>query len=153
MPPRWPRRSRSPRRGAGGRRAHRPRQCAALARSSSGFFGELRELLGLLLGGERVDDLVELTFHDAVDLVEREVDAVVGDPALREVIGANPLGAVARADEGLARRGGLGLLLALLLVADLGLQHAQRLLAVLMLRAGILALDHDAGRQMGDADR
>ena len=48
------------------------------------LFGELGELLGLVLGGERRDQLVELAVHDPVDLVEREVDAVVGDAALRE---------------------------------------------------------------------
>src|SRR5437764_1172652 len=83
---------------------------AALARPSSRFFGELGELLGLLLGGERVDEVVELAVHDAVDLVQGEIDAVVGDAALREVVGADALGAVARADQRLAGRGGLRLL-------------------------------------------
>src|ERR1043165_3869253 len=78
---------------------------------------------------------------------------MVGDPALREVVGADALRAVARPDEALSRGGGLRLLLALLLVADARREHAQRLLAVLVLRARILALHHDARRQVRDADR
>src|SRR5687768_2636223 len=42
---------------------------------SRSFFGERGELLGLVLVRQRFDDLVELAVHDAIDLVEREVDA------------------------------------------------------------------------------
>src|SRR5919201_3261408 len=134
-------------------RAARGRSSAALRRASSRFFGELRELLGLVFGAERGDKLVELAVHDAIDLVEREVDAVVGDAALRKVVRADALGAIARADERFSRRGGLCLLLAQLLVANACREHPQRLLAVFVLRARILAFDHDVGRQMRDANR
>src|SRR4051812_31247998 len=119
---------------------------------SSGFFGELGELLGLVLARERVDQLVELAVHDAVDLVKGEVDAVVGDAALRKVVGADARGAVARADERFARRGGLRLLLRELLVADARGEHRERFLAVLVLRARVLAFDDDPGRQVRYAD-
>ena len=62
----------------------------------------------LVLGGQRVDDLVEVALHDPVDIVEREVDAVVGDPALREIVGADALAAVAGADLALAVGGAGG---------------------------------------------
>src|SRR5207248_3049764 len=91
--------------------------------------------------GEPAPEEVELADHDAVDLVERQVDAMVGDAALWKVVRADALGAVTRADEALSRRGGFRLLLALALVTDARRQHAERLLAVLMLRARILALD------------
>ncbi len=42
---------------------------------------------------------IQLAFENAVELVEGEVDAVVGDAALGEVVGADALGAVAAADE------------------------------------------------------
>ena len=45
----------------------------------------------LLVGDERVDDLVELAGQHLVELVEREADAVVGDPVLLEVVGADLL--------------------------------------------------------------
>jgi len=99
------------------------------------LFGELRELLGLKLGGERIDDFIEFALHDAIELVQREVDAVVGQSALRKIVGPDAFGAVARSDETLARRGGLGLLLAQLLVADARCEHAERLFAVFVLRA------------------
>src|SRR3954447_6049966 len=85
---------------------------------SSGFFCELRQLLGQVLGCKRIEQLVELAVHDALDLVERQVDAVVGDAALRKVVGADPLRTVAGADQRLAGGGGLRLLLGELLVAD-----------------------------------
>ena len=56
-------------------------------------------------------------------------------------------------DQTLARRGGLRLLLAQLTIADSRSEHAERLLAVLVLRARVLALDHDVGWQMRYADR
>src|SRR5689334_20735364 len=72
-------------------------------RTASSFPGDRRELLGLELLRERIDDLVQIAVHDRVDPVEREVDAVVGDAALREIVGADALAAVARADQALAR--------------------------------------------------
>src|SRR5262245_65323873 len=91
-----PAKSRSLRKATGG---HRRRRCSGLAGPSSRFFGERRELLHLVLGGKCADQIVELAVHDALDLVEREVDAVVGHPALGEVVGADALRAVAGADQ------------------------------------------------------
>ena len=49
-----------------------------------------------MLGDERIDDLIQrLADDDLVELVERQVDAMVADPPLREIIGTDPLGAVA----------------------------------------------------------
>src|SRR5262245_40498871 len=124
------RRIRSQRPAAGALRGNRCRSPAKPRRRSRSFFGERRELLGEQRGGEGVEQLVELAVHDALDLVQREVDAVVGDAALREVVGADALRAVAGADQRLARRGGLRLLLAHLLVADARGEDAERLLAI-----------------------
>src|SRR5438270_3223872 len=111
------------------------------------------ELLGAVGGGEPVDHLVErLAGHDLVDLVEGQVDAVVGHPALREVIGADVLRAVARADLALAVGGARrGECLAPHLIEP-GAQHLQRAGLVLMLRFLVLLDHHEAGRQMGDPD-
>src|SRR5262249_53432266 len=149
--PASPARNRRPRTGESAPRAGRCPRRQSPPPPSRSFFGELRELLGLVLGSERVDDVVELAVHDAVDLVERQVDAVVGDAALREVVGADALRAVARADQGLARRGGLRRELLLLLVLDARRKHRKRALAVLVLGARVLALDDDPGRQVRDA--
>ena len=84
-------------------------------------------------------------------VVDREVDAVVGDPALREVVGADLGAAVAGRDLRLALRRVLRLLLLQLGVVEARAQHLHRLRAVLDLRALVLAGDDEAGRQVGDA--
>ena len=63
----------------------------------------LRE--GALVGGDQgIDHIVELlAAEDPLELVQGQVDAMVGHPALRKVISANALGAVARAHLKLAR--------------------------------------------------
>src|SRR5258708_1456872 len=107
---------------------------AALSVSiSSRSLGEARELVGLVLGRKRGRELGEVAVHDLLDLVEREVDPMVGDAALRKIIGADAIGAVARADEVLASRGLLVGLLLDLLRLDTRREHAPRLLAVLVL--------------------
>src|SRR5579871_2628867 len=56
-------------------------------------FDLMRQLLGLVLLVERRDELVQVAVHHVVELVEREVDAMVGDAALRKIVGADALGA------------------------------------------------------------
>ncbi len=56
---------------------------------------------------QRVDDFVELALHDAVQLVKREIDPMIGQPPLGEIIGADALTAIAAADHQFARRGDL----------------------------------------------
>src|SRR6266852_2368562 len=120
---------------------------------ASALFGERGELLGLVLCEQRLRQLGKIAVHDVVDLVEGETDAVVGDPSLREIISADALGTVARADQGFARGGFLRLLLAPLLVLDARGKHRERLFLVLVLRAGVLALHHDSGWKMRDSHR
>ena len=51
-----------------------------------------RQLRRLVIGDQRLDQLVQRFAGDhLVELVERQVDAVVGDPALREIVGADAL--------------------------------------------------------------
>src|SRR5207245_1756360 len=42
--------------------------------------------------------LVEIAVHDLVELVQGKIDPVIGDPVLREVVGANLGGPIAGAD-------------------------------------------------------
>src|SRR3972149_2340662 len=72
--------------------------------SGRGFLAQRGELLGLVLGGKRAGQLGKVAIHDVLDLVQREVDAVIGHASLREIVGADALGAVAAADQALARR-------------------------------------------------
>ena len=64
-----------------------------------------------MFADERTDQAVEISRHDVVELVEREVDAVIGHAPLREIVGADAFGAVTAADQRTARFGFLGLLL------------------------------------------
>ena len=82
-----------------------------------GFARGINSLLGreqrrLILGDQRIDDLAErLAFQDLRQLVERKIDAVVRHAALRIIIGADALGAVAGADLAAALGGARGVLL------------------------------------------
>jgi hypothetical protein len=102
---------------------------------------------------QRRGHVVEIAVEDGLQLVQRQVDAVVGEPALREVVGPDPVAAVAAADQALARRGFLRGAFVAVLVAQPRRQHRHRLGLVAVLRAVVLALGDDAGRQVGDADR
>ena len=71
--------------------------------SSTGMALHGRELARLMIGDERVDQLVERrALEHRVELVQRQVDAMIGDAPLRKVVGADALRAVARADLALA---------------------------------------------------
>ena len=78
---------------------------------------------------------------------------MIGDPSLREVVSANPLGAVAAADLAFAGRSLGGVALFGLRREQSRRQQGERPRAVLVLRALVLALDDDAARQVRDADR
>src|SRR5258705_143406 len=120
------------------------RSMVAVASSSAAFtvcigssarLCEAGELLGLVLGGERAGQVGKVAVHDRVDLVQREVDAVVGHASLREVVGADAVGAIAAADEALPLGRFLRGSLARLLVLDARGEDAPRLLLVLVLAA------------------
>src|ERR1039458_3432068 len=149
-------RSRSMRASSGGR-ALCAMSCARLIMSGSrrdsgrGFLAQRGELLRLVLGDQRPGQFCQVAVHDVLDLVQRQVDAVVGDTPLREVVGANALGTVAAAYQALARRRLFRRLFPQLLVLDARRQHRQSLRLVIVLRAPILALHHDAGGQMRHA--
>src|SRR5262249_38452904 len=71
----------------------------------------LLELLGLGMGDERVDDLLQASVQDLLQAVQGEPDAVVGHARLLEVVGPDLLAAVPGPDLALALGGDLALLL------------------------------------------
>jgi hypothetical protein len=72
-----------------------------------------------MLGDEGIDHLVQrFAGHDLVELVESQVDPVVGEPPLRKVIGADSFGAIAGTDLGTPVRGALGVAFLALRVVD-----------------------------------
>src|ERR1700694_4198424 len=107
-----------------------------------------------MLRRQRIDQFTQRFARDHLrKLVEGEVDAVIGDAALREIIGADALGTVAGADLLATIRRARRVDALAFGVVDAGAQDVHRRRAVLMLRAAVLHADHDAGRNVGDADR
>ena len=105
------------------------------------------------MGGERVDDRLELAEHDFAELVDSEADAVVGEPILGEVVSADLFAAISGAHLLFAFFGeGLVLLFHLDFV-ETGAEHAHCFLAVLDLRLLVLAAYDGSSRQVRDADR
>ena len=63
---------------------------------------------------EGVDDLLDLTLHETVQIVEGEFDPVIGHPVLGVIVGADLFRTITAADLALALRGVLLRLFALL---------------------------------------
>ena len=55
-----------------------------------------------MFGNQGVGDFFQIAVHHKIELVQGEVDTVVGHATLRVVVGADALAAVAAADEGFA---------------------------------------------------
>src|SRR5690349_15198764 len=102
---------------------------------------------------EGVDQLIEVAIDDVAQVVDREIDAVVGDPALRKVVGSNLGRSVAVAHHGSSIARARGLLLRDHPVEQSGSKHFHRLELVLKLRLLILLAHHDAGGKVGDPHR
>ena len=60
---------------------------------------------------KRADHLAQIAFHHPVEIVEGQADAVIGDPVLRKVVGADFFLASARTDLALASARSISLLL------------------------------------------
>jgi hypothetical protein len=58
----------------------------------------------LILRRQRIDKLVELPLHDAIDLIKCKIDPMVRNPPLREIIRPDALAAITCADLRLAVR-------------------------------------------------
>src|SRR5258705_9121502 len=78
---------------------------------------------------------------------------MIGDAALRKIIGADAFRAITRPDLLAPIRRARRVDALAFGVVDAGAQDVHRRGAVLMLRAAVLHVDDDAGRDVGDADR
>src|SRR5207253_6723267 len=123
----------------------RPATTTSRADRGARSFRLFEEPPGLVLLCQRLDEQVEIAVEHALQLMQREVDAVVGHPGLRIVVRADLLAAVAAAHHGAPGLLELRLSLRLFLVVEAGAQHAHRLGAVLDLRLLVLARDHEPG--------
>ncbi len=78
---------------------------------------------------------------------------MVGDAALGKVVGTDTLGAIAGADQQLARLGDFLVRRGVLAVLQLGGEPGHGLRTVLVLRTLLLTLDHHASGQVRDTNR
>src|ERR1700730_4143637 len=138
-------------------RRHVPPASAAAAALSpvrgsamaSGSTGLRAQRLGLLARGECVDKRIDCAVEHLVELMQRQVDAMVGDAGLGKVVGADALGAIAGTDHRAARRRDLGFLLGLGLLEQARAQNLEGPRLVLVLRFFVATDDHHAGWDVG----
>src|SRR5687767_5529260 len=91
---------------------------------SARSFDNPRQLFGLIFLLQRLDQAFQVAVDHVRELVQRQVDAMVGHAALRKVIGADAFGTIARTDLQFARAGLR--LVALFLLGRLELRLQQR---------------------------
>ncbi len=119
------------------------------------FWGERLDLVHLaaeliaVVFDHRIGDGGDVPRHDRIEFVEGEVDAVVGESVLGEVVGADPLAAVAGADQPLACFGPFAHFLFPFLFINAGFEDAECFGEVFVLALFVLALDDDAGFEVG----
>ena len=135
------------------RRVARGRDVAEGAASHASTWRDLLQLLGVVERRDLIEQLGHVAFEHGVQLVGREVDAVVGDAALREVVGADLLGPLAGAHLAAPLLGDGVLLLLHLHLVETRAQHLHRLRAVLDLRLLVLLRHDDAGRNVREPHR
>ncbi len=93
---------------------------------------------------QRRGDWPQIAGNNAVQFIECQADAMVGNAILAEIVGANAFAAIARAGESLARIGPfLGFFLSFVVV-QAAFQNANRFVEVLVLALFVLALHNDA---------
>ena len=92
------------------------------------------ELFFLFMAIEFIDHIIEISLHDLFEAIKSQIDAMIGQSALREIVSANFGGAVAGRDHGTPLSGDLGPLLFHMHVIESRPQHFQGLGLVLVLR-------------------
>ena len=96
------------------------------------------QFLCLVIGNQRINNRLQSALHDQVQLVQRQPDAVIGKPVLREVIRANFFLAIAGLDLPTPFRHDRRLLLLLLQFVKTRAQNTHCFRAILDLRFFVL---------------
>ena len=92
---------------------------------------------------QSIDQIVQIPVVNVVDAVARIVNAVVGNAALRIIVGANPFGAVAGADLRFLFLAQFIFLLLQLHIVKFRLQNLKSFVFIFQLALFILATDDD----------
>lgn len=101
------------------------------------------QLLCVLGYGQGINHVLNITCQETVEIVSGVTDTVVGNTALREVVGTDLRTAVAGRNEALAAAGDIVNILLVLTVVDECIEAAQGTLLVLWLVTGFGTLDED----------
>lgn len=109
--------------------------------------------MGLFALDQRVNHVLDFAIHKRGRVVGVLADAVVGDSALREVVGSDLLASVAATDLPLSDARSFGVQPILLGLKQLGAENFHRLEAVLLLATLVLARDDDAAWFVNNANR
>src|SRR5882724_13407175 len=102
------------------------------------FFALRLHLFRLIVLRQRFDDRIETAVHHLVELVQRQPDAMVGQPVLRKIVGADLFTSVAGPHHAPPLRAQRGLLLLQFHLVKPRAQHALRFRPVLDLRLLVL---------------
>ena len=102
------------------------------------------------MGDESVHERAELAVHRFGELMQSEIDAMVGDAILREIVRADLFGAIARLDLAAAFGSEELVLLLLLHFVKPGAENAHGLGAILDLRFFVLLRYDKAARNVRD---
>src|SRR3990172_4645511 len=117
-------------------------------RAGSVAVGDVRQPLGLVGRDEGVDEAIQLAVHHPGQARQVEMDAMVGHPVLRKVVGPDLVGSIARPDHRAAGHGIRLALPAVLGVLEAGPPGGRGPCLVLILALFVLDLDDQAGRQV-----
>lgn len=101
---------------------------------------------------EGIEEGIEIAFDEVREVVEGDLDPVIGDAVLGEVVGADLFGAVAGTDLAAAFAGHLLGFLGHLPFKEAGTEDHHGLGLVLVLGTFVLATDFEAGGFVDDAD-
>ena len=102
---------------------------------------------------QAVYEILNVPIEDAGDVENTVPDSVIGDASVLEIVSANLFRAISGADLRAPCRAESGACLLLLKLIEASEQDGARLDLVLKLAALILALHHDSGRYVSEADR
>ena len=75
---------------------------ASNSRRGGTSLGQRRQQIGLVFVDQWIDDRIEMARQHFAELIEGQIDAMVGHSTLREIVGADAFGAVAAPDPQLA---------------------------------------------------
>lgn len=101
------------------------------------------QLLCVLGYSQGINHVLNITCQETVEIVSGVTDTMVGNTALREVVGTDLRTAVAGRNEALAAAGDIVNILLVLTVVDECIEAAQGTLLVLWLVTGFGTLDED----------